>query len=563
MTFSRCPSDHNAISQGPPARAAAALGPAGTLSARARTRPGPGPEDLAGVHGMQAYNENEDQQSPMRQRLRRELRWTALPAVRGAVVLALLTLVCYRLGLSFAVTAFVYLIAIVLNCLDSSFAAAVLVSVLASAGLDFYFTEPRSSFRILSSADVVALTSFTLTSLVITRLASRARFEARGAMRERQNIERLYRVAQRILTLPPAGSIDSTFLVPFRLVFGLRAVCLFDPSSAASYEVGESRAGLRERTQRAYILRKDEDDPANATSCRSLRVAGKVIGVIGFEGLQEAHVVAGPLAALAAAGLERIAAFRAATTAAAQVEADSLRTAILDALAHEFKTPLSTILTAIDGLREVGPLKSAQMELAEIVDSETSRLASLTSRLLRLARLDRDELQPRMGPVDCGSLAAGIVERYAGLWPARAFNLANRAERSEVLADEELLRLALSQLVDNACKYSPAGSEVRIGIESRNGEVSFTVWNGGPPIAPGEQSRIFERFYRGAETRHRAAGTGLGLYVARKIAVAHGGNLDLGTAAPNADGTVFRLTVPLSKEENAIATTKLQSPGSG
>jgi two-component system sensor histidine kinase KdpD len=472
-------------------------------------------------------------------------------------------LVSYRIGLSFTVTAFVYLIAIVLNCIDSSFAAAALVSLLAAAALDFYFTAPLFTFRVISGADVAALLSFILTSLVITRLSSRARDEARGARRERRNIERLYQVAQRILTLPPAGTIDKNFLVPFRLVFGLRSVCLFDPDSAAVYTVGESRARLEERTQQAYILRKDDDDPISATSCRSLRVAGKVVGVIGFEGLEDGAVIAGPLAALAAAGIERISAFRNATSAAAQTEADSLRTAILDALAHEFKTPLSTILTAVDGLREAGPLRPSQAELAEIVDSEASRLASLTSRLLRMARLDQDEIKPRLEPLDCGAFASGLIERYASLWPGHRFSMVNRAEHSEVLGDEELLRLALSQLLDNACKYSPAGSEIRIGLESISGEFAFTVWNDGPPIPPAEQRRIFERFYRGSQTRFRAPGTGLGLYVARKIALAHGGDVGLDAADSKASGHVFRLTIPVVKGDDAIATAQLQGPGRG
>jgi CheY-like chemotaxis protein len=121
----------------------------------------------------------------------------------------------------------------------------------------------------------------------------------------------------------------------------------------------------------------------------------RTTGAIGFEGLRELNV-AGALAALATIMTERLRAYEQASHAVVATEAELFRGAVLDALAHEFKTPLATILTAAGGIREAGPLRPEQLELAHAVESEVSRLEQLTTRLLRLARLDREEVKPQM-----------------------------------------------------------------------------------------------------------------------------------------------------------------------
>lgn len=468
----------------------------------------------------------------------------ALPVLRGGLVLFLATFAAYRIHFNSATAGFLYLICVVLNGLDSSFFAAAIVSVLAVACLDYFFIDPPLTWTVSDPVDIAALASFWITSLVVTRLATKARDETTTARRERQKMERLYESAQRLLALKPAEAERSRVLETFLLVFHLQAACIFDASSAELTTVGESRANLCERTRDAYILGRDFDDSSARMAVRCLLVSGKMLGAIGFEGLDDAPFMATPLAALATAVLERERSFRSAADAAAEARAETLRSAILDALAHEFKTPLATILTAAGGLSEAGPLLSEQAELAELVESEAERLSNLSSRLLRLAKLDRDEVKLRLSPVNLAVAVAGVVDRYARQYPDRQFSFINEAKSDEIIADLELFQLALSQLLDNSCRYSNASSPVKITLEGSQDSLAVVVWNSGSPIPPGEQARVFERFYRGTEARRIASGTGLGLYVSRKIAVAHGGSLDLDQTVP-ADGVAFRLTIPL------------------
>jgi len=206
-------------------------------------------------------------------------------------------------------------------------------------------------------------------------------------------------------------------------------------------------------------------------------------------------------------------------------------------------------------LRESGPLLQEQMEMADTVENEAARLGNLTSRLLRTARLDREDIKPRMEWVDLGRLAARVAEYYAAKSSDRRIQVTAH-EPALVFADPELLQLTVGQLIENACKYSQPGSTVSIGTEQKDDSVTLSVTNSGSSIQPHEQRRIFERFYRGTDARRSTSGSGLGLYVARKIAAAHGGALELEPASPEKDGVTFSLKLPSAKEESkhALAT---------
>ena len=243
--------------------------------------------------------------------------------------------------------------------------------------------------------------------------------------------------------------------------------------------VGESRFELAEKTRSAYIQGRDLVDSDSHVSVECLRFGsgGRMTGAIGFEGLRHPAQTKGSLAALTAALVDRTKAFRNASATAAAAQAESYRSAILDALAHEFKTPLATILAAAGGIREAGPLVPAQREMADTVENEAARLGSLTSRLLRTARLDTQEIRPRMEVIDITSLIHHIATQYSNRSQDRRIVRAYRLETIEVLADPELLRLPVSQLLDNACKYSQPGSIVTIEIERQDGNVAVKISN--------------------------------------------------------------------------------------
>jgi two-component system sensor histidine kinase KdpD len=488
------------------------------------------------------------------------VRSPMIQAVPGCLLIGLITLVCYRLQLNLSITGFVYLIVVVLQSLVGTFVSSAAVSAVAVLCLDFFFTPPLFSFEVTNPLDILALISFLTTGLVITRLTTRVREGAAASDYQRQQVDRLYRLAQRLLALDPEKAACASSIQLFQDVFDLRAVCLFDASKAEIYCAGMVNESLKNQIRAAYSSGRDREDRGARVLIRCLHAGGRRVGAIGIEGLRDTELTAGALFVLAASMLERIHAFRSASQAAAAAQAELFRGAVLDALAHAFKTPLATIVTAAGGIRELGPLCPQQLELTEIVETEATRLSSLTSRLLRTVRLDREELRPRLEFTVMADLVTVVVDQYAEQWNDRELSIRKEARATGVMADPELLQLALQQLLDNACKYSVPGSAVTVSIDSQDQWVAIRTSNTGSFIRSSERSRIFERFYRGAETRHWAPGSGLGLYVARKIVHAHGGSLDLEVGTATDEDTVFRLALPRACESrNELERARLGS----
>lgn len=488
-----------------------------------------------------------------------KLRRSLVSAVIGAIGVALLTLICFELRLDLASVLPLFMLLVVVQSMIGDFRSAVVTSILSAGCLDFFFTPPLFTLYVNNALNIIALIAFVLTAVIITTLASGERKHAESSTLQKDRLDRLYKLSQQLLALEPEAMMTEKFLEPFHSLFGVTAICAFDAETADVHVIGNSQQELARKTREAYISGHDLNDPDSHLSVRGFRFsgAGRMTGAIGFEGLRDPEEATGSLAALTAALVEKTKAFRKTTVAAAARQAEEYRSAVLDALAHEFKTPLATILTAAGGIREAGPLRPEQQDMAETIESEAVRLDGLTSRLLRTARLDREEIQPRVELIDLESLITQIAAQYSERSPDRRILIENPHGRVEVLADPQMLRLALSQLVENACKYSVPGSTVTIAIGRQDDSVAVKVSNTGSSIPYSERTRIFERFYRGADASRTVSGSGLGLHVARKIAIAHGGALDLEIRDRQSDEVTFCLRIPLNKEAtNRVVAAK-------
>ena len=288
---------------------------------------------------------------------------------------------------------------------------------------------------------------------------------------------------------------------------------------------------------------------ARRISVRCLRIAGKTTGALGFEWPDHEEFTPDSLAALEMTMLERVRSFQAATQAVAAAQADSLRIMLLDALAHAVKTPLATILAAVGGLRETGALSSDHLEFVDAVEAETAQLNRLTTRLLRIANLDREQVQPSFQQVDVLCLIGEELElETAAVRRSSALAAAGRGRF--------LRSLCLWCKPIRSCCASPLGnlSKTPASIRSRG-----RGWRSAPTRTPDavairvrsrsyipeeEQAKIFDRFYRGKQSRDTTLGTGLGLDIARRIATAHGGMLALEASTPEA--SIFRITLPVA-----------------
>ncbi len=224
---------------------------------------------------------------------------------------------------------------------------------------------------------------------------------------------------------------------------------------------------------------------------------------------------------------------------------EDFRATLLDALAHEFKTPLTSLKAAASALRATpAPAAPASVELLSIVEEETDRLDQLVSEVLQMARVDAGKLRLDRKPCQVRELlenAANETRRYAGL---RQIEVRASADLPPVAADPDLAQTILRNLLDNAVKYSSPGKIIRVEAEAIDGSVCIRVRDEGLGIAEDEVSKIFERGYRSPASKDSVPGAGMGLAIARDIVTAHGGKLWAESVVGK--GSRFSFTLPVA-----------------
>jgi two-component system sensor histidine kinase KdpD len=232
---------------------------------------------------------------------------------------------------------------------------------------------------------------------------------------------------------------------------------------------------------------------------------------------------------LVAIALERVRTEEAANRAEAARQSEEFKSTLLDAIAHEFKTPLTSIKAASTSMLSDSSLPDAALspqfrELATIIDEETDRLSLLVTEAVRMSQIDAGKVRLERELLDVADLLRRVLTHFESKAEGRELKLQVDEGLPPVYADKDLISLALRQLIDNALKYSPPGSPISVTAGLKDRRVIIRVRDRGPGIPERERERVFDKFYRRQTTKTHVPGTGLGLYIAREIARAHGGD---------------------------------------
>jgi signal transduction histidine kinase len=230
-------------------------------------------------------------------------------------------------------------------------------------------------------------------------------------------------------------------------------------------------------------------------------------------------------------------------------ELERLRTDLLSTIAHELRTPLTAVRTCVGLLLDptVRPDPDARSQLLRNIEQSAERMQRLVADVLDLTRFRSGGIRLQLRRFDACALARAAAVAMAPLLGARGQSLepALPDGRVWVYGDRRRLEQALLNLLSNAQKFSPAGAAVRLSVAVRGDQVAWSVADRGPGIAPEDQRRLFERFFTVAsDTSADGGGTGLGLPIARAIALAHGGAIEVESAVGG--GSTFTLRVPAS-----------------
>jgi two-component system sensor histidine kinase KdpD len=474
-------------------------------------------------------------------------RTQLVPLLPGWLALAgvfLVTWMCFHLGTNLASVGFLYLVFVVLAAVYGGFWQATLISVISVACLDFFFDDPIFSFSVARVANWVELGVFEFTALVITQLSNRAHLRALEAVAERRDTLRLYQTARRILLWDSHRGPGDLVASVIREEFELDDVVLFDGPSAALHVSGDPAPGIEQRTRETYLRDSDAFASAEKSWFCVLRLGVRPVGALTICGTEMTQLTATALASLAAIALERARSLVKQNQAEAERQAEQLRTAVLDALAHKFKTPLTVIRTASSGLPAAGELSELQTELVTLIDQEARKLNDLASCLLGAPKLDSTEFAPQPEPLLLSKVLRTAIQELEQPADRDRFHVSAPGQEPPVFADRALVLTALAQLIDNALKYSHPASPIETGLVVKETAVVLTVRSQGLVVVPADRERIFERFYRAPGAQRCSLGTGLGLSIVKTIAADHQGHV--WAEGEPGFGTKFSLSLPIA-----------------
>jgi two-component system sensor histidine kinase KdpD len=462
-------------------------------------------------------------------------------SLAGCWVIALLTLAGYVLHFNPAPVGFLFLLVVVCVAILCGFWQATIVSVAACACLDYFFYPPVLEFTISDPQDWVALGAFEISALIVSRLSSREQRNSREAELQRQSMEQLYELSRSTLLInlhrPPGPQL--THLI--QRIFGAEAVAIFDANSGTSDLIGAWSKDEQGLAKECYLQQTDDEDKVTRTSRRLLRVGADPIGALAIRG-SLGPIVTNALASLTAVTLDRCVSFEKESQIEAAHQGERLRAAVLDSLAHSVKTPLTAIQAANAGLNEVGDLNQAQNELVMLIDDELNKLGLLSTRLLQTAKLEAQEMSVGKDEIRIEELVSTALREENKRLSGHPVEVAIHDRSLAVRGDRELLSMALAQYLDNAAKYSFAGTQVKVAAWESHSEVLISVHNFGPPIPLSDRELVFQRFFRSEVTMHRAPGTGIGLSAVKMAAEAHQGHVWVISSAD--EGTTFFMSLP-------------------
>ncbi len=445
----------------------------------------------------------------------------------GVVGFPLLTLVLTagRGGDSLATALSSYLVLVVVVAAIGGVWPAVLAAVAGFLLSNYYFAPPIHTFTIGDARDILALVMFLVTAGVVSVLVDLSARRSSAAVQARSDAQMLARIAGRMVS--PEGNPLPALLGELMVAFRLDAASVLrsapDPGSHSRPAGGADFSD----GPWALVASAGEDpplDPDHATVV--LPLTGREALALRGPGLAaEDTEILSAFAAQLATALESDRLHAEAAEAESMARANQLRSALLDAVSHDLRTPLASIKAASSSLLSdqltFGPDETRT--LLQTVDAEADRLNSMVENLLDMSRLHTGAMEVLHQDADLGEVVDAAVGSLGARGERVAVDLPETLPR--VLTDPVLLERAVAGLVDNALLHG-AGSPVRVEVGTVAGRVDIRIIDRGPGIPPADRDRVFQPFQRLGDTDNRT-GVGLGLAVARGFVQAVGGDLDI------------------------------------
>ena len=470
-------------------------------------------------------------------------------------ILAAVTFLYFRIvRVNQTTVALTYLLAILAIATAWGRVESITASLVTMLCFNYYFLPPIGQFNIADPQNWVALFAFLTVALVASELSERAKHQALEAKAHQRETEQLYALSRSILMTEP-HSVGSQAAQHIAEIFECRGVALYDAKSGDVFRGGvedlpEIESKLRQVVLQSGTLVSENEHILVA----AVTLGGQPIGSLALKGSSLSDGALQALLNLVAISLERVQTAEAANRAEAARQSEEFKSTLLDAIAHEFKTPLTSIKAASTSiLSDPERLSPPFRELATIITEETDRLSLLVTEAVRMSQIDAGKIKLEREWLEIGRVLRGVLEHFELQSEGRNVNLTVSDGLPRVLADKDLIALAVRQLIDNGLKYSPPGSPIDVSAGLEKDRLVVRVRDRGPGIPERERERIFDKFYRRTASKKHVPGTGLGLHIAREILRAHGG--DAWAEGEPGSGSEFCVALPLRAPAQKDNTT--------
>jgi len=467
-------------------------------------------------------------------------------------LVALVTAVDFRLfHLNGSTAGFTYLLLILGLATRGGLPGAIAASFASMLCYDFFFLPPVGQFRILDAQDWVALIVFLITAVTASELSAREQRRADEASARRQEMEQVYEFSRALMIGDDQRGVAPQIARSIAQVFRIPEVALYERATDVVHRGGPATSLSEAQLRDAARNESAWSSSSQKASILPVRFGGRILGSLGLVGTTLSEAALQAVAQLGAIAMERARAQEAANHAEATRQNEQLKATLLDALAHEFKTPLTSIKAAITSILTNSARDPLDRELLTVADEEADRLNTLLTRTIEVARIEAGHVKLDRRPCPVAQLIADAIDQLKRFCEGRDVRVEIPADLPPVNADPGLIALVLRQLLDNALKYASPSAFIGISAERLEDNVMVHVFNDGPSIAQEELNQIFQKFYRGREVRDRIPGTGLGLTIAREIVATHGGELTV--SSQPGSGVRFSFTLPVASVAETAA----------
>ena len=503
------------------------------------------------------------------------VEWTAYAGSLALVAGALGVGLALREALSVASISLVFLTAVLVSAVSYGLLPSLLACLASVLAYNFFFLPPLYTFTIADPENIVALFFFALVAVIASNLTARVRAQAITARARARTAEELYLFSRKLAV---AASLDDLLWATahqIALMLKVRVVILLPEDGSVAVRAGfppedalddADIAAARWCWEKNHAAGRGADTlPGAKRLFLPMQTGRGAVGVIGIDRDEPGPILApdqrrllDALSDQAALAVERVNLVEDVDRARLAAETDRLRGALLTSISHDLRTPLASILGSATSLSARGDAMEAadRAALLRTIQEEAERLNRFIGNLLDMTRLESGPIEPRTSFADLSDVVGAVLHRAGKILARHKVQVALEPDLPMLDIDVVLFEQVLFNLLDNAAKYAPAGSLIRLAAWRDHGAVVIQLADEGEGLPPEDIERVFEKFYRGRGSDGRPAGTGLGLAICRGFVEAMGGTIAAANR-PDGRGATFIITLPVRAGADRLAETAL------